>query len=545
MQKTLLTLALAGVAASAAHAQAFAFKSKFEFAGGGGEVVSYTNGILAVTDSSSAGIVSGNGVSLFNIDNAWQFTNQQTIDFGASIGGMTIAGINSVAIDSRGFGVAALENATDAGLGKIGIFDTTNGSVLGSFDVGVLPDMVTISGNRILVANEGEWLNTRVGDLDPTGSVSVFEFNGSATDANGVFSSISSKGSIAPNFTDLQITNSGARLHDTSYSANEAYRNLEPEYITVEGDLAFVTFQENNAVGVLDLAQVTPTWIRIDGLGTHDLTADTSENDNTAIQNDIKGLVMPDAIASFQANGKTYVVMGSEGDARHDDGDLGYFKDGDLGAEFTGFEIGANPDGLATSGTADDSIRDLEMPISEADPDGNGLVNDIVSLSDRSPAHIYEVNTATGELTFIAKVEDSEAFLAAQDPTRHNANDGGDPGEYDKRSENKGAEWEAIADVIIDGTQYVVAGAERQGGLVLIDVSDVNNPTIVDYINGDVDGLNEPEVITTAIINGSEVAIVGFEGGNGGIGIYAIPEPAAFTGVLGLAGLLLALRRRA
>src|SRR5690606_28833774 len=90
---------------------------------------------------------------------------------------------------------------------------------------------------------------------------------------------------------------------------------------------AFVTLQENNALAVVDLAADPPVITSILPLGYKDHNSgdnglDASDRDDAInIRNwPVLGMYQPDAIASFQVGGQTYLVTANEGDARDYDG---------------------------------------------------------------------------------------------------------------------------------------------------------------------------------------------------------------------------------
>ena len=523
------------------HAQTLEYANSIDLGAGAGEVVSYAGGRLAVTNNPVG------GVSLFDIGNDFSFNNQVNVDFaGASYtGGFTFSTVTSVAIDSRGFGFAAIQGSGAAS--KLGVFNSATGAILGTYDVGNNADMVRVSGDRVFVANEGEFgaSGTFTGAADTAGSMDYYSFSGAtgASDVIGSFSSLTSVGFSG--FTDAALDEAGIRRHDDSYAADESYKNLEPEYIAVSGDKAFVTLQENNAIAVIDLN--TNTVESINNLGTHVVTIDASDKDGLAIEETVKALIMPDSIETFEVGGKTYVVVGSEGDARGDDGDIQRAED------FTGVDsdlVNNNPDNLNLT-LDDENIGRLDLVIDQSDTDGDGDLDDVVALSSRDVT-VLEYNEVTGELVEVSNVGTIEAVLAAADPARHNANDGGNPGEFDKRSDNKGPELEAIDVAEISGQILAVVGAERQGGLLLIDLTDPENISVIDdsYSNGYANGLISPETLQFAEINGKMVVIAGFEGipddnVSGGIGIYqVVPEPRAYAMIAGALALMVSICRR-
>jgi hypothetical protein len=105
-------------------------------------------------------------------------------------------------------------------------------------------------------------------------------------------------------------------------------QDLEPEYITVSHDSrrAWVTLQENNAVGIIDLPSAR--YEKIVGLGFKSWNEganrmDASDRDGPSngpalnIQPwPVFGMYQPDAIRSYRVKGRTYLITANEGDAR-------------------------------------------------------------------------------------------------------------------------------------------------------------------------------------------------------------------------------------
>lgn len=562
--KTTLTLSLLGASASA---QAFTLENSILTGIGSGEVVSYAGSTLAFTDNPNG------GVSMYQIDSSYNFNSLVSVDFSSHsyTGGFTFDSVTSVAYDARGFGFAAIQGSVGA-QGRLGVFNSA-GAILGMYDVGNNPDMVKLSGNRVLIANEGEFgaSGTFTGAADTAGSVSYFDFSG-ATGAGDIIASMSTETQVGFNsFNDAALNSAGIRRHADDYAANESYKNLEPEYVAVAGDKAFVTLQENNAIAIVDLN--TDTVEDIVDLGTHVVTVDANDQNGIAIDDTVKGMVMPDSIETFEVGGKTYVVVASEGDARGDDADIfdgrvgSTLADGGVVPDTGNGELAApgdvnadgiddafassNPDVLTTDLDKTTGIGRAKAILQSSDTDGDGDLDDIIMLSDRGVT-VYEYTGGT--LVEVDHLEGIEAFLAAEDPTRHNANDGGVPAEADKRSDDKGPELEALAVAEINGTMVAAVAAERQGGIVLIDISTPDDTSIFAdlYVNGEPDSLISPETMQFAEIDGETVLIVGFEGETGvqgGLGIYsinpnAVPEPSAFAAIFGLSALAFTAARR-
>lgn len=198
------------------------------------------------------------------------------------------------------------------------------------------------------------------------------------------------------------------------------------------------------------------------------------------------GLKMPDSIATFESDDVTYFVTANEGDDRGD-ADEDEFGDairiGDL-ADVTSF----GRDGLALDErfvpaiAADDALGRLVVSSLDGDLDGDGDLDQLFSYGGRS----FSIYDELGNLVFdsgdmIAKI------TAELTPELFNANDG-DPEEFDTRSDNKGAEPEALTVGIIGGRPFAFVGLERAGGGVLVyDLSNPRNPEFVQYARSDED----------------------------------------------------------
>ncbi|MGD2183817.1 choice-of-anchor I family protein [Lusitaniella coriacea] len=368
-------------------------------------------------------------------------------------------GINSVAV-KNGVVVAAVENEDGTQPGSAVFFDT-NGNFLNSVTVGILPDMLTFTpdGTKIVVANEAEPTD----DVDPEGSISIIDLSGGVT--NLTQTDVSTADFTAFNGKEEELRSRGVRI----FPDKTASQDFEPEYIAIspDGDKAFVTLQENNAVAVVDLNTVTVEEIQPLGFKDHSQGGnglDASDRDNGInIQNyPVRGLYQPDAIASFAANGQTFYITANEGDARDEDERIK-----DLVLDPTAFP---NADELQE----DDAIGRLEVSTLDGDLDGDGDFDQLYAYGGRS----FSIRDEKGNLVFDSGDQIAQ-ITAQQTPEFFNANDG-DPDEFDKRSDNKGAEPEGVTVGVLDGRTYAFIGLERAGGGIL--VYDVTNPTTPEFI---------------------------------------------------------------
>lgn len=201
-------------------------------------------------------------------------------------------------------------------------------------------------------------------------------------------------------------------------------------------------------------------------------TLDPSDRDGGInLQNHpVFGLYQPDAIASFTTNGQTYYITANEGDARDEDERIA-----DLTLDPTAF-----PD--AATLQQDDQLGRLQVSTIDGDIDGDGDFDQLFSYGGRS----FSIWDEVGNQVFdsgdqIAKIT---AELA---PELFNADDG-DPAEFDSRSDNKGAEPEAVTVGQVGNRTYAFIGLERAGGGVLVyDVTNPTTPEFLQYIRDDAD----------------------------------------------------------
>jgi Ca2+-binding RTX toxin-like protein len=177
------------------------------------------------------------------------------------------AGANSVAIKD-GIVAVAIENETAQEPGQVVFFDV-DGNFLNSVTVGALPDMLTFTpdGQKVLVANEGEPNDDYT--VDPEGSVSIIDLSGGIAEATVTTADFSA-------FNDQidSLRASGVRIFGPDATVAQ---DLEPEYIAVSEDsqTAWVSLQENNALGVLDIASGEITDVLPLGFKDHNSSLET------------------------------------------------------------------------------------------------------------------------------------------------------------------------------------------------------------------------------------------------------------------------------
>ncbi len=412
---------------------------------GSGEISSYD------TNSQKLFVINSGFASFSVFDLADPATaNDSTVVDLSSFG----AGPNSIA-SHNGLVAVAIEANAVTDNGTVEFFDV-NGVHQSSVTVGALPDMLTFNqdGTRLIVANEGEPDN----GIDPQGSISIIEIN------NGVPAATASH----LNFTAFNVgqPRNGELPADVIIAPGTAVADdLEPEYVAISEDntQAFVTLQENNAVAVIDL--VTPAISGIHALGFKDHSLpgnelDPSDRDGKGgtgainINNwPVKGIYMPDAIASVNIQGTVYYLTANEGDARDEDQRIK-----DLLLDPIAFPDAANLQ------------LDNQLGRLGAQTNLGGSQNGFTELFVYGGRSFSIWNGASGAQVFDSGSE--IAFKIAElSPELFNANNAS-ASDFDERSDNKGAEPEGITTATIKGRTYAFVGLERVGGVMVYDITD-------------------------------------------------------------------------
>lgn len=421
---------------------------------------------LWVVGTSSAG---RSGIDVLSLDGS----------FVSGIDLQTIGGVNSVAI-ANGKAAVAITAPVKINPGFVHFYDTGSRSLLQSVTVGANPDSVTYTpdGNTVLVANEGEPSDLRavVGTAgDAEGSVSFIDATTFAVTTAG-FSG----------FDVNALKAAGVRIFGPAVTQTPAL-NLEPEYIAVsqDGKSALVTLQENNAVGLIDLQTKTITAIQALGLKDHSLPGngiDASDRDgsdseplNGNIQNwKVKGMYMPDAIASFTQGGQQFYVTANEGDAREDW--PGFSEEVRVGAATIDpdFDDVLKAAHGADYRTNNDKLSRL-LVSRTGDTNGDGDLDQLLAYGGRS----FSILDAAGNLVFDSGDQLEQIVKAFDEADVSNLF----PNLWDDgRSDNKGPEPESVVIGELAGRTLMFLGLERSNAVMVWDLSDRTAPTFLEFL---------------------------------------------------------------
>ncbi|MCF8277029.1 MAG: choice-of-anchor I family protein [Flavobacteriales bacterium] len=390
-----------------------------------------------------------------------------TLDFSIDMSSYG-SGVNSVYF-KNGYLVGAVE-ANDPQANGSAVFFEADGTFVVALTVGAMPDMVMFSpdGTKVLTANEGEPNDAYT--VDPLGSVSIIDVSGGV--ANLQQSDVTTLDFTA--FNAPAIIDPNIRIFGNDGLSSVA-QDLEPEYITVlpDGQTAIVVLQENNAVAAIDLTN--NTIIGLKGLGFKDYNAagnsiDASNQDaGVNIQNwPVYGMYQPDAIDSYTYNGLPFIVSANEGDSR----DYSGYSEEERVAGLT-LDATAFPD--AATLQQNTNLGRLNVTTSLGDDGNDGDHEALYSYGARS----FSIWDGTGNLVYDSG-NDFETFISNYDAANFNSNND-DNTSFDSRSDDKGPEPEALKVVSMMGKTYAFIGLERQGGVMVYDITDPNNVSFESY----------------------------------------------------------------
>lgn len=426
-------------------------------------VVNANSGQVDVLDLSTLGTQVISDATLLN-----NLSKVTSLDIQAKVTDIELGAANSVAVHGDLLAVA-VENDDKQAPGIVAFYNLAGNtpSFMQAVTVGALPDMVifTPDGSQLVVANEGEPNDDYT--TDPEGSVSLIAITAGQPVAT----------SSTVRFTEF---NQGAARHNELPDGVRIFgpgatvaEDLEPEYIAVSADSqrAWVAMQENNALAEINLA--TGQISAIHALGTKDYgeagnEIDASDKDdaiNFALYPGLVGMYQPDSIAAYRFNDKDFVVSANEGDARDYDG----YSEEERGEDL--FE-----DNLLDAGNAqysavqnDAQLGRIKVTTATGDTDGDGDIDVIHNYGARSfsiwggGSLYYDSRADIGKIT--------AGILGDQF-------NGGD-----KRSDDKGAEPEALTLAELNGRTYAMVGLERTNGFMVYDITSPYGVQYLDYIS--------------------------------------------------------------
>jgi DNA-binding beta-propeller fold protein YncE len=370
---------------------------------------------------------------------------------------------NSVAFRD-GVLAIAVEAANKTDPGSVEFYDAF-GTHLKSVPVGSQPDMITFTpdGRRLLTANEGEPNDAFT--VDPEGSVSIIDISSGIANAT-----VATAG-----FLSAPLDPGVRRFGPNAASVT---KDFEPEYIAISPDstTAWVTIQEANAIGILNIAAGAFTRIANLGLKDHSLSGnglDASDMNGGVINIanwPIKGMYQPDTISLFRYQGKNYLVTANEGDTRDWPGFSEVVR---LGS--AGYVLDSTVFPNAATLKNNNNLGRLNVTRSSGDTDGDGDFDVILSFGGRS----FSIWSADVAQTFDSG-DQFEQYLAAHTPATFNVSNTNNTKK--NRSDDKGPESEGLTVYGVAGRTFATIGLERDGGLFTYELLGPSSANLIDYI---------------------------------------------------------------
>ncbi|GAA4893076.1 hypothetical protein GCM10023311_16950 [Flaviramulus aquimarinus] len=395
---------------------------------------------------------------------------------------------NSVAIYNGKLAVA-VEADPKQNPGKILVYNTADNALLNQYTVGALPDMVTFSkdGKLIISANEGEPNDDYT--VDPEGTISIIDLSDDSvttldfTAFNGQEASLEAQG--------FRVFGPGATLA----------QDVEPEYITVSEDsnTAWVSLQENNGIAKVNLVSKTIEAIYPLGFKDYSLAGneiDASDKDGVTVLKSwsVLGMYQPDAITSANIGGTEYIFSANEGDARDYDSFSEEVRVDDLTLDETVYPV-------ANDFQNEVNLGRLKTTTTIGDTDNDNDVDQIYSYGARS----FSIWSSSGSLLYDSGNSIASETLVAT-PTRFN--------DEDKRSDDKGAEPEAVEILNIGNERYILfVGLERNDQVLVYDITNPMSPSFMTILSHSGDEAPEGLLVINAedSPNGKDLLVVSNE----------------------------------
>lgn len=439
---------------------------------------------------------------------------------------INLGGVNSIAVHGDLLAIAVANAVkTDPGVVlfyNVAGYNARSPRFVKAVQVGSLPDMVTFTpdGSKAVVACEGEPNNDY--SVDPEGSIAIIDVT-SGTPAD----TATLAGFTSFNNQKTALQAAGVKFSNPTPDTTSVAQDLEPEYIAISDDskTAYVTLQENNALAIVNLTTKTVSSIKALGFKDYGLpknALDVSDRDNGSGAASIKfvtvsglyGMYQPDTIATYTANGTTYLVTANEGDAR----DWGWTEE----KRVKDLKSSLNDTLLATYNSlgGDNVLGRLKVTNAMGLNAATGKYDALYAYGGRS----FSIWDSNGTLIFDS-ASLIEKTLAKLYPSKFNTNSTDNT--LDSRSDDKGPEPEALAIGTVGNRTYAFIGLERMGGFMIFDITTPSSPSFVEYV------VNRDFTTTFSIDDSGAAAHTGAYASSGDLapeGMKFVPAASSPTG---------------
>lgn len=212
-----------------------------------------------------------------------------------------------------------------------------------------------------------------------------------------------------------------------------------------------------------------PVQLGLIDIRTHGLDASNKDKKINIRQWPVRGMYLPDAIASYKVGGKTYLVTANEGDTRAYDG---FDEEERIG------KLALDPARFPDAAVLQDE-RNLGVLLTSRTMGRNpqtGLYEELYSVGTRS----FSIWTTDGVQVYDSG-DDFEWIMAGAAPAHFNASNTNNT--LENRSDDKGPEPEGVVIGKAYGDTYAFVGLERIGGVMVYNINNPASPVFVDYLN--------------------------------------------------------------
>jgi hypothetical protein len=185
----------------------------------------------------------------------------------------------------------------------------------------------------------------------------------------------------------------------------------------------------------------------------------------------VKGMFLPDAMASLRSGSETYLLTANEGDVREWGG---FAENVRVGSGSVVLDPAVFPLGVILKNNSNLGRLTISNVMGRTGPGQS--YQTLYAFGGRS----FSVWSTDGKLVWDSG-DDFERITAEAYPAHFNASNSNQT--FDNRSDDKGPEPEGIVVGKAYGRDYAFIGLERIGGIMVYDLSDPKAPQFVTYVN--------------------------------------------------------------
>ena len=344
-------------------------------------------------------------------------------------------------------------------------------------------DAVSFKNGEFLVLERDD--DSVPGDSAAAIEKKIYRFNlAGATDVTGMDGLVGSTGKTVDQLTVEEMVANGIHpiqkilhvdLNEAGYNQVQKVEGLaliDPQTLAVLNDNDFgVANIIVDSEGTFTL-NYHPEPIQLGIIETSGNGLDASDRDAkiNIRQWPVKGMYLPDAIASYKVGGKTFFITANEGDAREYET---FVESVRIGSSSVTLDPAVFPDAMLLKNNANLGRLNITTTMGR---NSNGFYQELVAFGARS----FSIWDVEGRLQYDSG-DALERITADAYPANFNASN--TTNEFDNRSDDKGPEPEGVVVGKAFGTPYAFVGLERIGGVAVFDVSEPTTPKFVQYVN--------------------------------------------------------------